>query len=166
MRKLGLLFLLVIFSCTLLISCGEEEEEEPTNGGDTVAEPITLDKIAGTYNLVSFYDKDEDSTLVIGSEEAGDLEHTRVINADNTYSITETESGETYTESGTFSISSDNLIIFEIKESSDPESVKVKNTYAIKTEALPAQLVLVMQDSTDELFKEDVGDILTYEKKD
>jgi hypothetical protein len=149
------------------ISCGEDDEEEDKNGetNGTVEETITVEEIVGTYELVSFYDKDG-GPLGEGEEvDLADVKNTRVISADNTYSVEETEAGEVYTESGTFSITSDNLIIFEIKESSDTESVDVKNTYAIDTASLPGRFVLVLQDSTDELFKEDVGDVLTYEEE-
>jgi hypothetical protein len=152
-----MLFILIIFIGSL-ISCGEEEEEEITNGEEPT---VTVEDIVGRYELFSFHDKDENFTLIIGSEEAGDLKHTRVINDDNTYFITETESGETYTESGAFSFN-DNLIVFEIKESSNPENLNIKNTYAVRLER--DELILAMQDSTDELFREDIGDVLTYKK--
>lgn len=156
-------FSVLVFVCSfIIISCGEKEEK--TKETETTTKPtaaITVDQIAATYDLVSFYDKDLGETIVIGSKDAGDLKQTRVIKADNTYSVTETESGNTYTESGSFSLNGD-LIIFEIKKSSQPKNVNIKNTYTIKLDG--DKLILTLKDSTDALFKEDVDDVLTYKK--
>ncbi|MBI1930469.1 hypothetical protein HYR99_40255 [Candidatus Poribacteria bacterium] len=160
MRKLSVLFILIMLTGSF-ISCGGDEkddEKKPTTDGVVT---VKVEEIVGTYELVSFFNKDEENTLVIGSAEAGDLKHTRIIKADNTYSVTETEKGNTYTESGAF-VLKDNQITFEIKQSSDAKSVNVKNTYAVQVE--PGKLTLTLRDSTDELFKEDIGNILTYKK--
>jgi lipopolysaccharide export LptBFGC system permease protein LptF len=160
--------LLLSFSCSLiliLIGCGEKEEEvmEKEKGGEVKpAVNITVDQIVGEYDLVSFYIKEQDETIVIGTKEAGDLKHILIIKADSAYSITETEAGKTYTESGSFALSGNN-ITFEIKKSSDPANLNVKNTYNIRLDG--NKLILTLKDSTDELYKEDIGNVLTYKKK-
>jgi len=169
MQKLKAFLVLVAF-ILCFISCGgdkEDDDKNPTAGGDA---SIKVADIEGTYELVSWFDKDEALDKIIGSEMMGDYKVVLTVKSDGSFIWVDTETYEgkliTLTDSGKFTLDSTSPVLsLEILKSDEngkkTKNVGVKKTYAVKVEL--DKLILTQRSASDS-FKDDNGDIFTFRK--
>ena len=169
MQKLKAFLVLVAF-ILCFISCGgdkEDDDKNPTAGGDA---SIKVADIEGTYELVSWFDKDEALDKIIGSKVMGDYKVVLTVKSDGSFIWVDTETYEgkliTLTDSGKFTLDSTSPVLsLEILKSDEngkkTKNVGVKKTYAVKVEL--DKLILTQRSASDS-FEDDNGDIFTFRK--
>ena len=167
MQKLKAFLVLVAF-ILCFISCGgdkEDDDKNPTAGGDA---SIKVADIEGTYELVSWFDKDEALDKIIGSKVMGDYKVVLTVKSDGSFIWVDTETYEgkliTLTDSGKFTLDGTSFSLEILK--SDENGKKTKNVGVKKTYALKVELdkLILTQRSASDSFEDDNGDIFTFRK--
>ena len=167
MQKLKAFLVLVAF-ILCFISCGEDKEDDdknPTAGEDA---SIKVADVEGTYELVSWFDKDEALDKIIGSEVMGDYKVVLTVKSDGSFIWVDTETYEgkliTLTDSGKFTLDGSSFSLEILKSDENGKktgNVGVKKTYALKVEL---DKLILTQRSASGNFEDDNGDIFTFRK--